>query len=60
MSKQAHLESLKLKHKELDKQIEEGYTTYINDGNLQKMKMEKLILKDQIRLLERELDEERL
>lgn len=60
MSKQAHLESLKLKHKELDNKIKEGYTTYINDEHLHKMKMEKLMLKDQIKILEREINEERL
>lgn len=44
----SHLESLELKHKELDKQIEMGYTNYLDDGSLAKMKQEKLYLKDQI------------
>lgn len=44
----SHLEQLILKHKELDKKIKEGYTNYVADENLTKMKQEKLQLKRQI------------
>lgn len=44
----SHLEQLELKHQELDKKIKEGYTNYLDDSSLAKMKQEKLYIKDQI------------
>lgn len=44
----SHLEQLELKHQELDKKIKEGYTNYLDDSSLHKMKQEKLHIKDQI------------
>jgi len=44
----SHLEELEKKHRELDKKIKEGYTSYLSDESLTKMKQEKLQLKDQI------------
>ena len=44
----SHLEQLEMKHRELDNKIKEGYTNYLSDASLHKMKQEKLQLKDQI------------
>ena len=38
------LESLKLKHKKLDKQIEEAYSNHMDDLKLHDMKKQKLSL----------------
>ena len=51
----SHLEQLVLKHKELDRLIKEGYTNYIDDASLHKMKQEKLQLKDQIEQLRKKV-----
>ena len=48
----SHLEELQRRHKELDKLIKEGYTNYLSDENLVKMKQEKLAIKRQIEKLE--------
>lgn len=48
----SHLEQLKLKHRDLDKKIKEGYTSYLSDDSLYKMKQQKLMLKDEIERLE--------
>jgi len=50
-----HLESLKTKHRELDDQIKKGYTNYLSDTSLTKMKLQKLQLKDQIEKLTKQL-----
>lgn len=44
----SHLEQLEMKHRELDRLIKEGYTNYLADVHLVKMKQEKLQIKDQI------------
>ena len=44
----SHLEQLELRHKELDKKIQESYTDYLDDASLHKMKQEKLHIKDTI------------
>jgi hypothetical protein len=44
----SHLEQLELKHQELDKKIKEGYTNYLDDSDLSKMKMEKAHIKRQL------------
>ena len=51
----SHLEALIKRHTELDKQIQEGYTNYLYDVHLNKMKQEKLHIKDQIERLKTEL-----
>ncbi len=56
MSQLDHLEALKMKHKDLDKQCSLGYSNYLNDNDLNKMKMEKAHVKAEIQQLEQELD----
>ena len=56
MSQFDHLEALKIKHKDLDKQCSLGYSNYLNDSDLNKMKMEKAHVKAEIQQLEQELD----
>ena len=46
------LEELHRRHKELDKLIKEGYTNYMSDESLVKMKQAKLQIKRQIEKLE--------
>ena len=43
-----YIEELELRHRELDKKIKEGYTDYLDDASLHKMKQEKLHIKDTI------------
>lgn len=52
---QDKIESLKIKHRELDEQIEKGYSNYLDDPSLVKLKQEKLYLKDQIEKLSKQL-----
>lgn len=56
-SKRRFLESLKTKHKELDKKIKELYNKYEDDDKIKEMKFEKLNLKTQIVTIETELAE---
>ena len=56
MSQNDHLQALKDKHQDLDKQCSLGYSNYLNDTDLNKMKMEKARVKAQIQKLEQELD----
>ena len=56
MSQLDHLEALKIKHKDLDKQCSLGYSNYLNDNDLNKMKTEKARVKAEIQQLEQELD----
>lgn len=42
------LEVLRQQHAELDRKIKEGYSHYLDDQHLQKMKHEKLTLKRKI------------
>ena len=56
MSQLDHLEALKMKHKDLDKQCSLGYSNYLNDNDLNKMKTEKAHIKAEIQQLEQELD----
>ena len=44
----SHLEELELKHRELNKKCQEGYSNYLDDADLNKMKMEKAHVKRQI------------
>lgn len=54
-SKRRYLNSLKNKHRKLDKEISLLYSKYINDDTVNQMKREKLNLKTQIANLETEL-----
>jgi len=51
----SHLEQLELKHRELDRKIQKGYTDYLDDASLGKMKQEKLYIKDQIEKLKQKV-----
>jgi len=42
------LESLKQQHADLDRKIKQGYSHYLDDAHLQKMKHEKLQIKRKI------------
>ena len=42
------LEQLRQRHAELDRKIQQGYTDYLDDAHLQKMKFEKANLKRRI------------
>lgn len=56
MSQIDHLQALKDKHRDMDKQCSLGYSNYLNDTELNKMKMDKARTKAEIRKLEQELD----
>jgi|14BtaG_2_1085337.scaffolds.fasta_scaffold24869_2 hypothetical protein len=56
MSQFDHLQALKDKHRDLDKQCSLGFSNYLNDIELNKMKMEKAHIKAEIQMLEQELD----
>lgn len=51
------IQYLKERHKTVDKQIEEGYSKYLNDGQLSLMKREKLHIKDELTKLEKEYEQ---
>ena len=51
------LKELKSRHKSLDENIKRGYTNYISDNNLGKMKQEKLMIKRRIADLETKLQD---
>lgn len=57
MSVQAHIEQLKQRHRQIDELIKEGYSNYIADADLNKMKQAKLQLKDEISRLEQTLED---
>lgn len=45
---ESHLDALLETHKELDKHIKNGYTNYLDDAGLSKMKQEKAHVRRQI------------
>ena len=49
------LEELEQVHKQLDKNIDRGYTNYMDDVHLVKMKQEKLIIKRSIENIRKQL-----
>lgn len=51
-----HLQSLEERHQEYDKKIKDGYTHYLADKNLQKMKFEKAALKREIETIKQRLE----
>ena len=53
MSDLDHLEALKIKHRELDKKCQEGFSNYLDDASLNKMKMAKARVKAQIQKIEK-------
>lgn len=53
-NKTHRIKVLESRHKELDKNIQRGYSNYIDDSSLTKMKQEKLKIKDQIEKLKNE------
>jgi hypothetical protein len=56
MSNLDHLEALKIKHRELDQKCSQGYTDYLDDVSLNKMKMEKAQVKAHIQKIEQDLE----
>lgn len=50
-----HLEHLKERHTTLDKQIKEGYSHYLTDKGMQKMKFEKASVKREIAEIEEKI-----
>jgi hypothetical protein len=56
MSDLDHLEALKIKHRELDKKCQEGFSNYLDDASLNKMKMEKAQVKAHIQKIEQDLE----
>ena len=53
---EAELAELKTRHKALDENIRIGYTNYIGDSSLNKMKQEKLMVKRRIADIEKSLN----
>jgi len=51
------LDELIARHKDLDLKIKEAYTYYLDDASLNKMKIEKLAIRDQIEQLQKEFKE---
>lgn len=51
-----HIETLKEKHDELDKQIEELYKHHTDDFKVEELKKKKLKLKDEIQLNQTKLN----
>lgn len=45
---QTRIRKLEEKHKELEYDIAWGYSKYLNDADMSKMKKEKLMIRDQI------------
>lgn len=54
----SHLESLLQRHTKLDEDIKQGYSNYIDDEHLSKMKHEKLVLKREITELKNTIGED--
>ena len=54
---QHHLKHLEERHAELEKKIKDGYTHYLDDEHLGKIKHEKLGIKREITQIEKQLAE---
>jgi len=52
---ESHYKSLKQQHAELEKKIKDGYSNYLDDEHLGKIKHEKLLLKREIVKIEKQL-----
>jgi hypothetical protein len=59
MSLEHTLQELEQYHKKLDENIKRGYTNYLDDQELAKIKHEKLLIKRKIINLEKKLKEVR-
>jgi len=55
MSDLDHLAALEIKHRELDKQCAEGYSSFLADADLKKMKMQKAMVKGQIEEIKKKI-----
>jgi len=53
---QHHLDQLKNRHTELEKKIKDGYSHYLDDEHLSKIKHEKLGIKREIVKIQEKLD----
>jgi hypothetical protein len=51
MDIQSRIQVLEEKHRQLEYDIAWGYTNYLDDANMKKMKHEKLMIKDEIEAL---------
>jgi hypothetical protein len=51
MDIQTRIKVLEEKHKQLEYDIAWGYTNYLDDAQMKKMKQEKLIVKDELEAL---------
>jgi hypothetical protein len=51
MDIQTRIQVLEEKHRQLEYDIAWGYTNYLDDANMKKMKQEKLMIKDEIEAL---------
>lgn len=49
----SHIEKLRKKHLKLDKDIQESYNRYVDDLTIEKMKKQKLAIKDEIERLQK-------
>lgn len=52
---QDKIQSLQIRHRELDEQVKKGYSNYLDDPSLHKLKQEKLYIKDQIEKLSKQI-----
>ena len=52
-----HLKTLEERHRALDKQITEEYNNFVRDDKVEVHKKEKLLLKDEIELLKKQIEE---
>jgi hypothetical protein len=55
MDIQTRIQVLEEKHKQLEYDIAWGYSNYLDDPQLKKLKQEKLLVKDQIEELKRHI-----
>lgn len=55
-----HIRALEEEHLILDSQIKEGYSLFINDTDLSKMKFQKLNLKREIETLKHQFNQTRI
>jgi hypothetical protein len=55
ISLEDELAELEQHHRKLDERIERGYTSYMDDASLGKMKQEKLIIKRSIETIRKQL-----
>lgn len=51
------LAELEICHNKLDRQISEGFSKYLDDASLNKMKQEKLVIKRQIESIKHKLND---